>query len=399
MPTYSLRVLIVRQWTLFAGCAAVLLCGGTLVTSYMVEDSMIDRKLAAVAAGLSDGSARKPSLPPAMHVYTNGDIPIDIGERAANLASREIAELRRTDGRYVHVMRLATNGTLSVLVYDVSDSMVVSSFWPSAIVIAAGVTGLFIIAAWIMANALAARIVRDTEQIAGQLDQISDPSQLREIAAHQRVSEIAHMLDIHADLWARQHALVDTERTNLAFLGHELRTPMQSAINAHALLFDSRHDEAAWERLSRALSRLQRANNAMLWMASGKRASADEPVALACVLSDLADELAPLAHWRDKEFDVRITSDPKRSVPREVIEVIFANLLRNGIDHAGDRRVGVTLSITELVVANTVNPKQRSLGFGIGLKIAQRLSEQSGWMLRFQNVAGVFVATLDFGNE
>ena len=399
MQTYSLRTLIVRQWTVFAGCAALLLCGITLVAAYMVEDSLIDRRLVAAAASLSDDVPNTLPLPPMMRVYSGSEIPIDIADRAVKAVPREIVEMRRPDGRYVHVMRLANDSMLSVLVYDVSDSMVVASLRPNGIFVAVALTAIFILVAWAMANALAARIVRDTEQIADQLHQISDPSQLREIAARQCVSEIGHMLDIHAELWAQQHALIDSERTNLAYLGHELRTPMQSAINAHALLSESRNDDAAWQRLSRALSRLQRANNAMLWMASGMAASIDEPVRLTCVLQDLTEELGILARWRDKDFDVRIAGDPIQSVPREVVEVIFVNLLRNGIDHASDRIVGVTLSQTELIVANTVNPELRSRGFGIGLKIAQRLCEQAGWNLRCEKDAGVFVATINFKKE
>ena len=134
-------------------------------------------------------------------------------------------------------------------------------------------------------------------------------------------------------------------------------------------------------------------------MASGMAASIDEPVRLTCVLQDLTEELGILARWRDKDFDVRIAGDPIQSVPREVVEVIFVNLLRNGIDHASDRIVGVTLSQTELIVANTVNPELRSRGFGIGLKIAQRLCEQAGWNLRCEKDAGVFVATINFKKE
>lgn len=398
MRSYSLRKLIVRQWTVFAACAAVLLCSFALITSYMVEDSLIDGRLAATAAQISDGAADRLQLPPAMQLYTGANVPIDIADRAVHLGPEEITELRRPDGRYVHMMRLAAEDRLAVLVYDVSDSMVVTSFWPGGVAIALAVTTLFTLAAWLMAQALAARIVRDTEQIAERLDRISDPSQLRAIANNQPVSEIAQMLGVHADLWTRQHELVEAERSNLAFLGHELRTPLQSAINAHALLFERRHDEAAWQRLSRALGRLQRANNALLWMASGKAAAVDEPVAVAAVLSDLLDELTRHARWRGKEFDVRVTAEPEQRVPREVMEVIIANLLRNGIDHAGDRRIGVMLSASELVVRNKMNSTAQTPGFGIGLRIAQRLSEQSGWTLQLQTVADDFVATIDFRN-
>ncbi|MCW5646213.1 MAG: HAMP domain-containing histidine kinase [Sphingopyxis sp.] len=398
MRTYSLRVLIVRQWTVFAACAAVLLCSATLIASYIVEDGLIDRQLAAVAGQIAGGAAEGVELPSSMRLYTGANVPIDIADRAVRLEPDEIAELRRPDGRYVHIMRLAVGDRLSVLVYDVSNSMVVTSFWPGGVAVALAVTALFIFAAWVMAQALAARIVRDTEQIAQRLDRISDPAQLRAMAENQRVSEIAQMLDVHADLWTRQHELAEAERTNLAFLGHELRTPMQSAINAHALLSERRQDEAAWQRLSRALGRLQRANNAMLWMASGKAAVVDEPVAVAVVLSDLLDELTSHARWRDKEFDVRVIAEPKQRVPREVMEVVLANLLRNGIDHAGDRRIGVLLSARELVVSNRADVTAQTPGFGIGLRIAQRLGEQAGWTLKLQTVADEFVATIDFGN-
>jgi signal transduction histidine kinase len=102
------------------------------------------------------------------------------------------------------------------------------------------------------------------------------------------------------------------------------------------------------------------------------------------------------ARWRAKEFDVRVTAEPRQRVPREVMEIIIANLLRNGIDHAGDRRIGVMLSESDLVVSNTVDSSARGLGFGIGLRIAQRLSEQAGWTLQLQTDADVFVATIDF---
>lgn len=206
------------------------------------------------------------------------------------------------------------------------------------------------------------------------------------------------MLDVHADLSSRQHALVEAERIMLAFLGHELRTDMQSAIYAPHRSSNAAMTEPLGQRLSRAVCGLQRANGAIVSRASGKPTVAGRPIAVAAELSELLDEQEMHARWRSKEFEAGVNAEPRQRVPRKAMQGIIANLLRNAIDHAGDRRVGVMLSSGELVVSNKVNMTMQTPGVGIGLRIAERLSQQAGWTLKLQTVAGNFIATIDFGN-
>ena len=263
----SLRQVLARQWIAFALVLATAFAAMALLLLFILEDEFIDDRLGSVAGGIVRlESARLPErfeLHPLLRAPDELVLPMQ-GRRPG-----AIDEFRLDDGRYVHVLLgRSPAGEDYLLVYDVSDQLRVNQAlagaWPWLLAMAAALAAL----AWLLSRWLVARIARRARGLVERIGGSPDPASLRAFAEHEKIAEFSQLALWAADSWkARLHALA-VERETLAFLGHELRTPLQSARTSLALLQDDRDNEEAWKRLQRAQNRLLRASHSVLWLAS-----------------------------------------------------------------------------------------------------------------------------------
>jgi signal transduction histidine kinase len=176
----------------------------------------------------------------------------------------------------------------------------------------------------------------------------------------------------------RSSSAVENERQTLTYLGHELRTPLQSAQTSLALLQDGREDDPTRARLSRSLARLARAAQAVLWLATDRKPDLATVQPVLPLVRALADELGPLAASVERPISIDLPSDLSFAGPTEIAEVILANLLLNAIQHgAGPVHIGSCedgVIITNAVVSGADTP-----GFGFGDEIVDRLASLLGW--------------------
>lgn len=141
-------------------------------------------------------------------------------------------------------------------------------------------------------------------------------------------------------------------------------------------------------RLRRALSRLERAGNAILWLSADTVLCGGQPTPARPALDELVDELQPLAVARAQAFDVRVAPGLYWDAPREVVETLLANLLLNAIQHGDAGVIGVEADGGRLVICNRQAAADVP-GFGLGLEIARRLAARIGWRLEMQVAAGM----------
>lgn len=379
MRRLRLRSVLARQWitfgvTLFAGFAAM-----AVLLLFLLEDQFIDRRLRDVGQTVVEGAVH---LPTGFTRYGSQDAPPAV--LAAFQAHRPgaIRELRLPDGPYVHVLAGRDQGGRDfLLVYDVSDQLYVNAAlrtgWPWLLAIAA----LLTLAAWVLAHRFVGTLARRADALVHALGEPGDTTGLRQLARDEPIEEFALLAHRSADAWDARLTALERERETLAFLGHELRTPLQSARTSLDALQEDRHDGAAWMRLRRAHQRLVRASQAILWLERDSVRSSAPPTPADTLLAALDEEFAPLAHSRRQALHANAPPGLCWPWPAEVIETIAANLLMNAIQHGGPGTIEVNADSDGLTVVNPYAEDSRTAGFGLGLELVSRLVQRFGGSL------------------
>lgn len=382
MTARSLKALLTRQWMAFAMCIAVLFASAGLLLLFLLEDSFIDRQLEAAARSIASPSPSPDlaRLPAEFSVYPVEQVPRDIHARLPFTEVGEPFEMRRLDRRYVHVLVVDTadKGRLAV-VYDVTDQLTVSPQLGTGLLFLLGLTAAVLLAAAALAHAFVGRISKQAGDLIDDVKSTPNPQRLRDVAEKQQILEFQHLLALHADVWEAQLAAVESERQTLAYLGHELRTPLQSAQTSFALLAEKRGDLAALERLQRALARLTRASRSILWLATDRVLDVEVSTRLLPVIYRLVEEFSPHAAHAGQVIDIDMPDGLTAQGPDEIVETILANLLLNAIQHGAPGHVSIHGSAGLLAITNSVCRERERGGFGFGLEIVHRLAHRIGW--------------------
>jgi signal transduction histidine kinase len=390
MPPRSLRQVLVRRWMLFAGLLSLLFAAIALLLLFVLEDSFIDRRLQAVAATLPAST-----LPEHMRLVTLEGSSAAGLERLAGKGVGATAEFRNEDGRYLHALVVpATGGGRAVLLYDVTDELTVTAGLPTGLAYAAVLFALALLCAWLLAQAFVGGAERHAQRLLTQVRSAPDPATLLALARSEPVAELSEILQLHAEVWRSRHEAIERERETLAFLAHELRTPLQSARTSFALLEEAQAASPALQRLRRALSRLERAGNAVLWLSTETMPASGAPCTQAAsAVRELVEELQPLAATRLQSFDVQVVPTLHWDAPLEVVETLLATLLLNAVQHGGEGPIQIEVTTVQLTISNASTCSDAP-GFGLGLNIAQRLAARIGWQLSTQLSAQRFCCEL-----
>ena len=197
------------------------------------------------------------------------------------------------------------------------------------------------------------------------------------------VKAIAEQLEQALD---KQQRLIDEQIAFNQGMSHEISTPLQ--VMSHSVeLIEASHTELYWQasmqRLVKSLARIKRISNALLWLTSS-----DEYKDKHCVTTVLERVLAEsktLASAHQLNFTLvnknknKNNNKPKVTMPENVLELIFFNLINNVIHHGNAQAGKITLIITidenEIVFSNE---QASGLGeqqhFSVGLKLIKKLS-------------------------
>ena len=90
----------------------------------------------------------------------------------------------------------------------------------------------------------------------------------------------------------------------------------------------------------------------------------------------------PLAAVRGQSIELRIPSGLYWDAPWDVVETLLANLLLNAIQHGGEGVVALEADGAALTLRNPPDPAAAA-GFGLGLRIVERLAARIGWQVAF----------------
>lgn len=378
MKRRSLKQVLARQWIGFALALSCLLGAFSLLALYILEDHFLDEKLRRVADGIAS-LARLPTLPAEFSAYPASALPEDIAARLAGKSSGATAEFWRSDGRYVHALRARTPaGEPYALVYDVTEELTVNQalarYWAYVL----GLAGLFALSAYVLARAFVTRLSRGVGGLVEQVRASEAPAALHAYAEAEPIAEFAELARRNAEAWEGKLDALARERETLAFLAHELRTPLQSARASLALLEEQGADAPAWARLTRAVARLERASQSVFWLSGEPAVAMAEPLALVSLLAELVTEFRPLAERKGSLLVLEGTEAPTWALPPAVAETLLANLLLNAVQHGAPGTIRLALSAEGVSLWNPVEPDGSAGGTGLGLQIVARLAEKFG---------------------
>lgn len=374
----SLKRVLTSQWIVFTLTLSILFFAIVVLLLFILEDSFIDRRLKEVAATFLD-LGTPPALPSQFRFFRLSALPEDIRQRVAGRSVGSIEEFWRTDGRYVHVLLAQTpEGAPFALLYDVTDELTVNVGIERSLPYVLPLLLTLALCAYGMAGTFVNRVGKQARRMVEQVRTSADPDSLRAIAAGEPIQELSELARLNADAWAEKLEAVERERRTLAFLAHELRTPLQSARTSLALLRDERANPEAWRRLERAVNRLVRASDSILWLSTESTPRAAHVTDIGQILTELVEEFTPLAETKSQAIDLHVDCALARPSPRNAVETIVANLLLNAIQHGAAGVIRIRATRDALEITNPTGSRSEG-GFGIGSQVVARLAERFGW--------------------
>lgn len=387
-----MRRALTARWLAYVSLSIVAIAGGALIALYVVEDRFIDQRLRSAAAQIDVPEASQPG---SITSFDELSLPLDIGAQISDAQTGQIFEMRRANGRYVHVLPIADveSGT-KFLVYDATDELVVNDLLGNLVWAVALLLLLIVGGAWLSLRRFFDRIASDAERLGDAMLNARDADSLRAVAGAERFEEMAQFARLHSDLWDTHLKTVEAEREMLGYLSHELRTPLQSARNALALLEEDETNHHVHGLLNRAIARLTRASNTALWLGSDRIVQSDSPVSVGALLGQLAAEFEPLTQRAGQQITIASESEWVVNVPEEIVETLLANLLFNAVQHGGPGEVAITLRPNLVRIANPLREDGATPGFGMGIDIAGRLAARIGWNFETSIEVGAFHASL-----
>lgn len=234
------------------------------------------------------------------------------------------------------------------------------------------------------------RPVESLQQWAATLDE----KKLDEPIPEFRYKELNALAQIiHGSLQDVRNTL-NRERTFVNHASHELRTPIAVIRSSASLLHrvmdaDNTKGNNAIMRIDNASKTMTDLTETLLWL--GRDDNSVLPVEetnVKTIVKNLSDDLTYLLAGKDVEVKLNL-DDCTLALPKTVSEIAIGNVIRNAYQHTQYGEVNITLTNHILTVVNaeksvdaltTHTPSSLDVGFGIGLKLIEKLCLKLGWV-------------------
>lgn len=183
---------------------------------------------------------------------------------------------------------------------------------------------------------------------------------------------------------AKQALLIEEQAAFNQGMSHEIRTPLQ--VMSHSMeLMEANHSEVyqqpSMQRFVKSLARIKRISNALLWLTSIEKFQGRSCMTtiLDKVLMDSKSLIT--AHKVDITLENIHHLKPEISIPEEVLELIFFNLINNAIHHGLQVNNSVLLKVTinknKIIFCNEkANAKSEQQHFSLGLTLIEKLAKR-----------------------
>ena len=207
---------------------------------------------------------------------------------------------------------------------------------------------------------------------------------------------------------ASEANVIQREQKFLNYASHELRTPI-AVLRTNSSLLEkvnpnpSEKERKIRDRISRASLTMKSMTETLLWLS--REEAIDMPIEsldMGQLLADTSHELSYLLSG--KEIQVNLESDASSIEAAKVpCQILLNNLIRNAFQHTQSGVVNITHKNEQVVIQNIESPceqselaESESLGFGLGMQLVEKLTEQFGWQLTTTQLGNEFKVTIRF---
>ena len=215
--------------------------------------------------------------------------------------------------------------------------------------------------------------------------------QLNKTAPDFSYPELNEMAELIRTSLSSVHESLEREQQFLRHTSHELRTPLSVIRNNIELLrriqesdeqnIESKQNDVI-ERIDRTSLTMQHLTETLLWLSKESTESLSrKEIKLDQLIIGLTEELRYLLN--DKNVDVEVdTKEYEINLPEVAAKIVLSNLIRNAFQHTWEGKILIKQHQNTVEIINEQknnNEGNDDLGFGLGLKLTQQLSEKLAW--------------------
>lgn len=207
---------------------------------------------------------------------------------------------------------------------------------------------------------------------------------------------------------ASEAQAIKREQKFLSYASHELRTPI-AVLRTNSTLLEKVNPEPSdkerkiRDRITRASLTMKSMTETLLWLSREETLDMPiEQVAIGQLLQEAEQELSYLLSG--KQIEVTLTTDNTSVAAAKVpCQILINNLVRNAFQHTQQGQVAILHQDTQVVIHNIEtelkspdDQEQESLGFGLGMQLVEKLTQQFGWQINSEQLGNEFKVTIKF---
>lgn len=264
---------------------------------------------------------------------------------------------------------------------------------------------------------LAGRLLRPVSELVRSVHMLDPSRRNAHVGTSFKQREILALQEAFNEYLQRLDGFVLREREFVDTASHELRTPIAVIACAAEVLKSeslSAGGRSALTHIQHTTIEMEDLLGVLLHLAKEPPSTTTvEPLTLDRWLPELAQDYRPLLDGKFLTLEIGALEPTQVRVTPAVATMVIGNLLRNAIEHTPAGQLQVALiggvitiesrgepmdaaAIARLYRAMAMADGERTTGGGIGLYLIQRLCEQLGWSLTYeQGDSGALRACLD----
>jgi len=400
----TLSARVTKNVALLTFCLFVLFSLVTFFIAYSLEDAMFNQQLQYANNQLQQTNTLPPRVKKIADLSECGFSSSD-NNPLLNLDTDEVfGEFSHGNAHY-HYMKV-TDG---LLLMNVTEQFVVKR----------GAKDILLILFLLFIPCIAASVFIAKSISSHALKPFHRLSQHFQLRSEQGTSSSEQLIDIEeADIKAiaeqlelaltKQAQLIEEQVAFNQGMSHEIRTPLQ--VMGHSLELievnqPALYQQASVQRLVKSLARIKRISNALLWLTSKDQFQGKTDINTVLNKVILESEALSTLHKLNISLDKTTQSPTSASIPEEVIELIFFNLINNAIHHGlhteGTLGLNITIGQHAVTFTNAIaNELEHELSkqqhFNLGLTLIKNLAERFEHHFTTEVTNNHFSATLSF---
>jgi signal transduction histidine kinase len=197
------------------------------------------------------------------------------------------------------------------------------------------------------------------------------------------------------------------EHEFLQYASHELRTPI-SILRSNSALLDkvspnpSDKEREIRNRLQRASLSMKGITEILLWLGREDDYPAPyEEVDLSVLLSQIVAEQQFLVEGKSIDLTLKL-EEYTQYLPKEACRILLTNMIKNAFQHTNTGTIRINQQDNKVLIENPLdegaisNGSVNEIGFGLGLKLSNKLADKFYWELQSSQSHGLNIVDIRF---